>query len=244
MKDFFKKLLQALLGFSNYLYVFSLFKIVTLKADRKENDFFFFLKMIPDNGLILDIGANIGIMSVYLGKRKPGSLVHSFEPILENFRALQRIISFFGLKNVYLHQMALGNTNGTIKMVMPVINSVKMQGLSYVPEDQEARPEGVAYNVKLKRLDDVEEINNSGLPVRAIKIDVENYESQVLAGAEQMIRKFRPLIYCELWDNENREKCLAFMKDQNYSVKVLTGSQLEEFNPEHHKSQNFFFLPS
>jgi FkbM family methyltransferase len=243
MKDLLKKLLQSVLGFSNYLYVFSLFKILTLRSDKKENDFFHFLGMIPDDGIILDIGANIGIMTVHFCKHKPGSIVHCFEPIRENFRTLQRVIRFFGLRNVSLHQLALGNADGTIKMVMPVINNVKMQGLSYVSEEPVTEG-GIMYSVSLKKLDDVIGTGETSKPVRAIKIDVENYEGQVLAGARKVIENFRPLIYCELWNNENRESCLSFIKGYNYKVMVLKENMLEEFNASVHKTQNFFFLPS
>ena len=61
MKTAVKFILQKILGFSTYLYVFALFVIVKIRWDKKENDFFHFMKLIPEGGLILDLGANIGV---------------------------------------------------------------------------------------------------------------------------------------------------------------------------------------
>ena len=131
MKNAVKYILHTLLGFKNYLFVFSLFKISTLKRDKKEKDFFQFLRLIPENTAVLDIGANIGIMTVHLARIK-GATVYAFEPMPNNIAAFQRIVRHFKLSNVKLFEVALGNTEGEAEMVMPVISSVRMQGLSHV----------------------------------------------------------------------------------------------------------------
>ena len=150
MKSLIKKLLQALLGFDNYLFIFSLFTIFTLRWNKNERDFFHFLKLIPKDSTILDIGANIGIMTVHLAKTFKSSTIYSFEPIPNNLKTLQRIIRFFHLNNVKVIDKALGNESGTIEMVMPVLNDVKMQGLSHVVHDSiDEFNEGEKFNVEV-----------------------------------------------------------------------------------------------
>ncbi len=64
------------MGFRTYLYVFAIFKIKTLRSDPKEKDFFHFLSLLKDGkGAVLDIGANIGIMTVHLARKLPNSTV-------------------------------------------------------------------------------------------------------------------------------------------------------------------------
>jgi FkbM family methyltransferase len=243
MKDLLKRLFQSVLGFRNYLYIFSVFKILTLRMDRKENDFFHFLELLPERGIILDVGANIGIMAVHLSRSRPNSSVHCFEPIQENFSTLQRVIAFFRLRNAVAHPLALSDTPGRLRMLMPVSRRVKFQGLSHVIHDDLPQGEGRVYEVPACTLDSMEELLNGGLPVTAIKIDVENHESNVLKGAENLIKKYRPVIYCELWENENREKSISFMNALGYRCKVLRGNALVDFEPGGYPSQNFFFLP-
>src|ERR1700747_516323 len=132
MKSKTKYILHKLLGFKNYLFVFSLFKIYTLKQDKKEKDFFHFLKLIPENTAVLDIGANIGIMTVHLARSVKNIKVYCFEPMPNNIATLKRIVNYFKLSNVQIFEFALGNTEGKVEMVMPVVNSVRMQGLSHV----------------------------------------------------------------------------------------------------------------
>ena len=125
MKDRIKFFLQNLFGFKTYLFLFSKFKIASLKWDKKENHFLHFLQLMPDNGIILDVGANIGIMTAWLAKEKPNAQVVSFEPIKENFEVLTDIVKDGKFKNVSLRNIALGKENGNLTMIMPVIKNAK-----------------------------------------------------------------------------------------------------------------------
>jgi FkbM family methyltransferase len=222
-----------------------LYIIYTLKWNKNEKDFLYFLKMITGEGIVLDIGANIGIMTAHLAKRLPGSKIYSIEPIPKNTRALKRIIRFFKLKNVEVLEFALGNETGDIEMVMPVVDSVKMQGLSHVVHESIGGfNEGDKFRVAVRKLDDLEFLRNSNQKLKAIKIDVENFEFFVLEGGRNLIGKYQPLIYAELWDNDNRKNCFGLMKGLKYSIRVLHGGSLVDFNPGIHHTQNFFFIPN
>jgi FkbM family methyltransferase len=241
MKKLLQSTLQSILGFRRYLFVFSLFKIRTLRWDRREGDFHHFLSLLKPDSRVLDIGANIGIMTALLARRCPKGMVHAIEPIPENFAALQRIVRHFKFRNVELHQFALGEESGELKMVMPEVQNVRMQGLSHaVHESITEYNEGTFYTVPQHRLDDLTDIVEG---VNAIKIDVENFEYFVFKGGEEMLRKFKPIIYCELWENENRDRCFQLLRDElGYEIKVLKDGNLVPFSPETHENQNFFFV--
>ena len=242
MKEIIKRILQTTLGFKNYLFLFSIFTILTLRWKRKEKDFMYFIQMIPDDGIVLDIGANIGIMTVHLAKKLSNSKIISFEPVPCNLFTLKKIISFFNLKNIEIIETALGNQNGQIEMVLPVINSVKMQGLSHVVHHKIIEfNHGEIFKVPVQTLDSFAE-KKSLEKINAIKIDVENFEYFVFEGGKNLIETHHPLIYCELWDNENRQKCFTFLKNLNYTIKIISNKKLEKYNPEIHQTQNFFFI--
>jgi FkbM family methyltransferase len=244
MKNAVKYILHKLLGFKNYLFVFSLFKIYTLKRDKNEKDFFQFLKLIPEGTAVLDIGANIGIMTVHLARSIKNVMVYSFEPMPNNIDAFKRIVNHFKLKNVKLFEVALGNSEGEVKMVMPVIANVRMQGLSHViHESITENNEGEMVTAPLKMLDKIDELVNSDKRISAIKIDVENFEFFVLDGAKKLIQKNKPVVYAELWDNENRYSCFDLFKSLNYKIYVAINNQLVEFDATQHQKQNFIFLP-
>ncbi len=243
MKATAKLILQKLLGLKNYLFIFSVFVIIKLRWDKKEKDFMYFLKLIPDGGLILDIGANIGVTTYYLSRRFPASRIFSFEPVKINIDTLKSVVKLFRLKNVLPIEMALGNENGAAEMVMPVLDKVKLQGLAHiVHEDLKENNSGIRYRVPIARLDDLPEINDSERRTNAIKMDVENFEFFVLQGGEKLIEHDRPVIYCELWKNENRGRCVGFLESLGYRTYTLHGDELLLCSDLNINKNNFFFL--
>ncbi|NQU51466.1 MAG: FkbM family methyltransferase [Bacteroidetes bacterium] len=244
MKTFIKYILQKLLGFKTYLYVFALFVIVKIRWDKKEKDFFHFLGLIPDGGIVLDLGANIGVTSYHLAKKLPGSTIFSFEPLTLNMNTLKRVKNKFRLKNINEYKVAVGETNGTIEMVMPVINNVPMHGLSHVVHvDNIENNSGLKYKVPVISLDSFEELKETKKRITALKIDVENFEYFVLKGGEKLLQKNRPVIYCELWDNENRKKCISLLNNLGYSAFILNRDELVPIEKTTIEKHNFFFIP-
>lgn len=240
MKNSIKYILQKILGLQTYLYIFALYKIRTLRSDKKENDFFTFLSLLKDGkGDVLDIGANLGIMTVHLAHHLPNTTVHAFEPMPTNASILKRIISRFQLKKTVIHEIALGDNTGTAKMVLPLNGHTVMQGLSHVKHESITEwNEGEEVDVPLEKLDNI--IN--GQVIQGIKIDVENFEYFALKGAQRILTTHHPIIYAELWDNENRKQCFDLLKTYNYAVFVSSENQLVPFQEDLHHTQNFIFL--
>jgi len=242
MKTLIKLILQKVLGFKNYLFIFSVYILSTLKHNRKEGDFLHFLSLLPDSSTLLDIGANIGVMTVHMARRLPASRICAFEPVPENLSNLNRLVKLFKLKNVSVFDIALGSYNGTADIIMPEYQNVKFQGLSHIEGiEGTAGEKGTVYKVEMSKLDDVEGLMTSTLPVAGIKIDVENYEFQVLEGARQLLTKFKPIVYAELWENQNRTDCIQLLTEIGYSTYVLENGELVIFEAGKHKTQNFFF---
>ncbi len=245
MKQRIKFVLQRLFGFENYLFVFSVFTIFTLKFNKREKDFLHFLSLIPNEGTLLDIGANIGVMSYHFSKKRPQTTILCYEPVPVNAKILRKIVSFFKLNNIKVFEIALGNYNGSAEVIMPVMNSVKMQGLSYIQQEntEEKTLEGESYHCKIERLDDC--ISNISLQydIKAIKIDVENHEWQVLDGARNTLLTYKPKVYVELWENQNRTNCLNLFSELGFEAFVVIKKSLVVFDVEKHKTQNFIFIP-
>jgi len=244
MKHRVKKFLQTLLGLNNYLFIFAIIKILTLRWDRLEGEFMHFLQFVPEEGIVLDIGANIGIMTVLLARQARRGTVHAFEPMPANFATLKRVVAWFRCANVTLYPIALGNENKIVTMVMPVVDSVHQQGLSHVVGGHLAAEAGDEIQVDCKRLDDMEAFFAPNVRVTAIKIDVQDFEYFVLDGARKLLQMHRPAIYCEMGDDEYRTKCIELFHELNYDIKVFTNNNLTLFDPQRHREiWNFFVIP-
>ena len=243
MKNSIKYILQLLLGYERYLYWFSLFTIKTLPWKKNESDFVVFNSLIKGDGLILDIGANIGIMSYHLAISHPQSTILSIEPIPSCFHTIQRIKNRYSLHNINLLQTALGNTEGHIRMNIPIIGNAKQQGLSHIADiPQWQHEDGEILECPITTVDSLIDQFADKLPLVAIKMDVENYESHVIAGALHTLKRYKPIVYCELWDNDNRYESIQLMESIGYTTMVCQHNQLIHFQPELYKGLNFFFI--
>lgn len=191
---------------------------------------------------MLDIGANIGMTAVPIAKLKHNICLHSYEPIKENFSTLRKVMSLYRLKNVKLFNMALGNAHGTTDMIMPLKHKARQQGLCKVYKEG-SQETGIRYTVPIDTLDNVYKENQN---VTAIKIDVENFEYEVLLGARRLLKRCMPVIYCELWRNEKRTAVFEYLREIGYKIYVYNQVKngLMPIRSENiGNAYNFFFLP-
>jgi FkbM family methyltransferase len=80
---------------------------------------------LTEDDIIIDIGANVGLFSIYM-KKKFGCKVIAFEPVPENFENLKRNIIHNGFleSDFELHNCAITNIDGgEIQIGTPILNS-------------------------------------------------------------------------------------------------------------------------
>jgi len=143
--------------------------------------------LVPNDGVFLDVGANVGYFSQYAAAR-PGfhGHVHSFEPVAETFQELQEKVHIFHREKIITcHQIAASDQPGTAK-------------IEYHPKDP-------GQNRINDEIEDGEIVQKAPLDsigferVDFIKMDVEGHEAQALKGAEALIKAHRPFIFFEHW---------------------------------------------
>jgi hypothetical protein len=152
------------------------------------------IENLPNNSIIVDAGANIGFFSIPVAQavKDKGSKLISFEPQKQLFYALGGTIALNELKNVHLFNLGLGDTHTTATIPDVDYGSKSDYGMVAITEDTD---DGsfLGYNsVQVIPLDSME------LPgCDFFKIDVEGYEPQVLRGALETIKTYRPFIWIE-----------------------------------------------
>lgn len=233
--------LTGMLGLERYLFWFSHFKIATVSFDRRDRGRFYMLDNIDPDATVLDIGANIGIMTVLFARRVPRGTVHAFEPDPVNFRVLERVVSSCRLKNVILHRVALSSASGEVEMVTPVWSSVRMHGLTQVVTSAELAAAGDTFKVPMQPLDGVELL--PGGKIQAIKIDVEDHEPQVIEGARALIAAQHPIICAEFLPRIQPE-CFRLMDRIGYDVYACAeDGELQSALPGSGDGHNFICKP-
>lgn len=244
LKNRIKWILQRILGFQGYLLVFSFFKIITFRWDRAEGEAFrHFLTLLPGKGILIDAGANIGIMTVLAARRFPQMVIHAFEPLPPNFQALSRIVDLFRLKNVVLHPAGLGASEQQVQMRLPIVDGIRQQGISHVLDGREVDHSGSDYNVRLETID--QHFHECGGRVVGLKVDVEDYERFVFEGARKVLQRDHPWIYAELWESDNREACFRLLGPLGYTAWVWSRveKKLVVFNHADSNALYYFFKP-
>lgn len=244
MKDIAIAFFHRLFGYERYLFIFACYKILTFRILAHEREFKAFLNYIEPDDTVLDIGANIGVMSVLLSnKMNSNGSVIAFEPIPSNYRVLQKILKFFRSFNVKTLKWALGEQKGQLKMIIPIRNNAKKHGLSHIVDGNKKTEHGVIHEIEVQTLDSL--VNDGQIPkVNAIKIDVENFELEVLSGGLKLLKQDKPKIFCELWENDKRLRVMGLLKEIGYEIYVLHADKVAKFKPEEHVSNsNFIFLP-
>lgn len=150
-------------------------------------------KYLCQGDTFIDIGANFGLHTLYAAKLVgiKGN-VFAFEPVASNLNLLQRHIAL----NAVEHQ---------VKVVPKAVSNSSEPFLNfYLPTDEVAVTASLSpavnngKNVQVAnvRLDDFWQ--NIDLPIQLIKIDVEGAELEVLRGAENLLKKWKPNLLIEV----------------------------------------------
>lgn len=136
---------------------------------------------------VLDIGANSGQFSRAAVGRWPGTKVIAFEPLPAVAESLRKVLGALGDSHE-VHEVALGASEGHT-VFHPHCYSLSSSVLPIAGSGRHRYPwakEGRAITVPLARLDDVLAHVELDRPV-LVKIDVQGYEPQVLAGAARVL---------------------------------------------------------
>jgi FkbM family methyltransferase len=240
MKSRIKLVLQRILGLDNYLFLFAIFRVFASRLDKRESGLFQFIKLLPENAVVLDIGANIGVTGTIIKQQLPSATLIAFEPLPLNLRTLRAAFKLFDVEATVV-PFAVGDKSKTTEMMLPRKDGVVLHGLGHLSTGQQ-NSDGIVVPVEMIRVDDCGHLWGNAR-VAGVKLDVENAESLVLAGARELLRRDRPLVYCELWDNDNRRKCIEIAEELGYTVNVFSNGELQLFDSSKHLAEDFLLLP-
>jgi FkbM family methyltransferase len=137
-------------------------------------------KFLPDNPVIIDAGAHVGVDSIEMCRIFNGSVIYAFEPVPTVFSSLQHNTRHY--KAIHCYQIALSNINGEQKMYVSSGASDGSSSLLSPNEHLNDHPE-VLFNetitVITKTLDTWAAEENVG-HVDLLWLDMQGYELEVM----------------------------------------------------------------
>ena len=141
-------------------------------------------RTLPPDAVVVDGGAHIGVLTVLLARLCPAGRVYAFEPVPQNHAHLRRNLDANGITNVTAEPVALYRDDGELTLAF----DESYPGGSHVGDGkvhvESTRLDTWARRRGLDRLD-------------FVKLDVEGVEPAVLDGAEETLRRFRPVLVIE-----------------------------------------------
>lgn len=157
----------------------------------------------------IDAGANSGFYSVMFAIKNLAERIIAFEPDPENYARMMTNLKANALSScVEAVQIALGDTASEVTLYQGAKHNLGESTIA-VPEQT---PQDVVFQVKQARFDDLYKISGKTL---IVKIDVEGYEFQTLAGFERTLRDNACYLQIEHY-GERHEELKAYMASAGY----------------------------
>ncbi|THD01233.1 hypothetical protein B1810_21060 [Panacagrimonas perspica] len=137
---------------------------------------------LSESEVLYDIGAYTGDSVECFLRSARGerfSQVHSFEPSPDNFRRLEQYVASLGDREqrIQTHQLALGDGIGEIQV-----------------ETQSGPASRVGSGTETVAMTTIDAFAQTAAPPTLIKIDIEGFEPQCLAGAHETISRTQPVV--------------------------------------------------
>ena len=198
MISFVKRILFKLLTQRAYLKAmhrgfYFLFDLGLLKNDKRFKYHYIVKQLIKKDFTVIDIGANLGYFAKTFARLSPEGKVICIEPILPFYQILQKFLSPY--PQVVIHNIALGEEEGIVEMVLPESNGMIRTGLPHIVDKSEDIGGQKTAQVKVKK---GSELFGSLPKIDYIKCDIEGYEWIVFNELKPIISKFRPIIQIEI----------------------------------------------
>lgn len=148
--------------------------------------------IMPPDCAFVDVGANIGTFSIPIAKAFPEIEVYAFEPNPAAIERFERNASLNGPPmNLHLHGVGVGSSRGTLHL--RAFDGKDMGLSSFIVSAKTTSAEPIPVEVVTLG----ETFSNCRQRVGFIKIDVEGFELEVLAGGQTIIAEHRPFVLFE-----------------------------------------------
>ena len=143
--------------------------------------------ILEEGDSFIDAGANIGFFSLMASKMVASSgKVYSFEPFPESLELLNANIKLNGIENISVFDFALGSAHSEERIYPEPEN----RGGSSLVKNEYSDEDG-SVMVSVKPLAEISEIINDD-SIKAIKVDVEGWELEVLKGCSKLLNSVNP----------------------------------------------------
>ena len=174
---------------------------------------------IKPDGVVLDIGANVGNHTVYFSRCTEAKEIYVIEPVPVAYDILKINLELNQCVNVNTDHLGVALANEETQGY-PVAYVDNLGSATLF----EAAPTDSYYDERFQKFDPVPVVTGDSIfqniSVDFVKIDVEFMELKVLDGLRKTIRRCRPVIHIEV-NRENMPGFLMWLTANRYSIELV-----------------------
>jgi FkbM family methyltransferase len=165
---------------------------------------------LPRDGVVVDVGANVGIFALQLAQAVPRGRVFAFEPTHHAFARLKRNLELNPELSPRVEAVqAFVSAASDQRPSLSAYASWRVDGSSFGTHPLHGGTEKSAEGIGAVSLDDF--AAQRGLHrVDFIKIDTDGHELEVLRGARGLLARHRPVVVFEIAGYVMEERGIAF----------------------------------
>jgi len=172
----------------------------------------------------IDAGANYGLYSLLAALWNPNLRAVAFEPLLPIYEGLKRNVALNNLEQrICCENLALSSRSGQTTLYLPAGGGKDFESTATLSGDSwQVRQHAQPLQVQATTFDEYE--FRHPMRVDLIKIDVEDFEADVLQGMERVVRRDKPFIVCEILPrnrehkNERTRQVIEFLEYTPYWI--------------------------
>jgi FkbM family methyltransferase len=185
-------------------------------------------RAVKRGGVCYDIGGYRGYMAGVMAAAG-ASKVLVFEPLPENQQAIRRLCALNPALLVELLCLAVGKGDGLAHLTTMSDRSMAKLATSLFQPDAGALGE---IEVRLRTIDALVQ-EGTIPPPDLVKIDVEGAECDVLAGAAETLRRWRPTVLLEAHSGALEDGCTRALRNLGYRVRCIGAPPRSEDHTRH-----------
>jgi FkbM family methyltransferase len=182
------------------------------KREHVTTDFALNSGIIKKDDVVLDIGANIGYYAlIWSGLVGNGGKVYALEPVLNNFKMLEKNVELNGIKNIETFKIAAGSENK--KDFINVAESGNVSSFINSRAPLKGKEE-----VDVVKIDDF--LKDKKMPKLA-RMDVEGYAGEILKGMRETLKKVEYLLielHPHIKSDEQKKEFASVLADSGFKV--------------------------
>ena len=202
---------------------------------------------LPEQACVFDLGANIGLFTLFVSIECRSAIIHSIEPVPEIVEVLLANTQFYNL-SATVHGVAIGSKTDEVNLVY-YPSSTLQSGLYTNPDRDEfvvrqyaysqllekvgnhnftsrdfdalieERFQEKHYRVPLKTLSEIIEKENVK-KIDLLKIDVERSELEVLEGIKEAHWQIIQQIVLEVHDSQTSKKVIEILENRGFNIAI------------------------